>query len=81
MDSYDALDLIEEHRARQKTRGELATDALAWFLDEDNVGAFYTRAAVIRKLATELDVGADQANQAITDTVGDIVDPVQQILG
>jgi hypothetical protein len=81
MDSYDALDLIEEHRARQKTRGELATDALAWFLDEDNVGAFYTRAAVIRKLATELDVGADQANQAITDTVGDIVDPVQQIPG
>jgi len=78
MDSKNPEELIEGVEEEQKIRGELATDALQWFLD-GNVEEFFPRGAVVEELSEELGVSASRANTAISDTVGDIVDPVQQI--
>ena len=78
MDSKDPDELIAEVREEQQTRGELAKDALQWFLD-DNVGKLFPRDGVVEELSEELDISTSRANTAISDTVGDIVDPVQQV--
>jgi len=78
MDSKNPDELIEQVKEEQQTRGELAIDALQWFLD-DNVGEFFPRDGVVKELSQELGVSTSRANVAISDTVGDIVDPVQQI--
>ena len=78
MDSKDPDELITEVQQEQQTRGELAKDALQWFLD-DNVGEFFPRGDVVEELSEGLDIGPARANVSISDTVGDIVDPVQQI--
>ncbi|EGQ44077.1 MAG: hypothetical protein J07AB43_01360 [Candidatus Nanosalina sp. J07AB43] len=78
MESKDPDELIEEVRQEHQTRGELAKEALEWFLD-GNVGEFYPRDGVVTELSEHLDVSSDRANLALSDTVGDIVDPVQQI--
>jgi len=79
MDSRNPDELITEVKQEQQTRGELATEALQWFLD-GNVGELFSRSDVVDKLSDELDIINRQANTAISDTVGDIVDPVQQIV-
>lgn len=79
MDSRNPDKLIAEVKQEQETRGELATEALQWFLD-GNVGELFPRGDVVDKLSDKLDITNRQANTAIADTVGDIVDPVQQIL-
>jgi hypothetical protein len=79
MDSRNPDVLIKEVKEEQQTRGELATEALQWFLD-GNVGELFPRGDVVDKLSDELDITNYQANTAISDTVGDIVDPVQQII-
>jgi hypothetical protein len=78
MDSKDPEELINQVQQEQETRGELATGALEWFLD-GNTGKFFPRGGVVSELSQELDISNDRANVAISDTVGDIVDPVQQI--
>jgi len=79
MDSRYPDELIEEVKQEQKTRSELAVEALQWFLD-DTVGQLFPRGDVVDRLSNELDITNRQANTAISDTVGDIVDPVQQIV-
>jgi len=79
MDSRNPDELITEVKEEQQTRGELATEALQWFLD-GNVGELFPRGDVVDRLSNELDITNRQANTAISDTVGDIVDPVQQIV-
>jgi len=78
MDSKDPDELITEVQEEQQTRGELATEALQWFLD-GNVGKLFPRGEVVEELSEELDINPARANVSISDTVGDIVDPVQQI--
>ena len=75
----DPEELIKEVEQEQQNRGELAKEALQWFLDEERIGELYPRGDVAGDLADELDVSTSRANVAISDTVGDIVDPVQQI--
>jgi len=79
MDSWNPDELITEVKEEQQTRGELATEALQSFLD-GNVGELFPRGDVVDRLSNELDITNRQANTAISDTVGDIVDPVQQIV-
>jgi hypothetical protein len=79
MDSRNPSELIEEVKQEQETRSELAVEALQWFLD-GNVGELFPRGDVVDRLSNELDITNRQANTAISDTVGDIVDPVQQIV-
>jgi len=79
MDSRNPDELISEVKEEQQTRGELAEEALQWFLD-DTVGQLFPRGDVVDRLSNELDIPKHQANTAISDTVGDIVDPVQQIV-
>jgi len=79
MDSRNPDKLINKVKEEQESRGELATEALQWFLD-DNVGELFARSDVVDKLSQELNITSEQANTAVADTVGDIVDPVQQIV-
>jgi len=79
MDSWNPDELITEVKEEQQTRGELATEALQSFLD-GNVGELFPRGDVVDRLSDELDITNRQANTALSDTVGDIVDPVQQIV-
>jgi len=79
MDSQNPDDLIKEVEKQRETRGELAMEALQWFLD-GHVGELYPRSVVVNTLSKELNITHRQANRAISDTVGDIVDPVQQVV-
>lgn len=79
MDSRNPDELITEVKEEQQTRGELATEVLQWFLD-DTVGQLFPRSDVVDRLSEELDIPKHQASTAISDTVGDIVDPVQQVV-
>ena len=63
MDSKDPDELIAEVREEQQTRGELAKDALQWFLD-DNVGELFPRDGVVEELSEELDISTSRANTA-----------------
>jgi len=75
----DPQELIQKQNEEQEVRTQLAKDALNWFLD-DNVGELFPRGDVADKLSQEFNITSEQANTAVTDTVGDIVDPVQQIV-
>lgn len=75
----DPSRLITEVEEEQRTRGELAKDALKWFLHDGNIGEMFVRSTAAEEISNELDISVEQANRAIADTVGDIVDPVQQI--
>lgn len=79
MDSRSPDELIAEVKQEQQTRGELATETLQWFLD-DTVGELFPRGDVVDVLSDELNITNRQASTAISDIVGDIVDPVQQIV-
>lgn len=78
MDSRNPDELITEVKEEQQTRGELATEVLQWFLD-GNVGQLFPRSSVVSVFSDELNISNSKANIAVSDTVGDIVDPVQQI--
>ena len=75
----DPRELIKQVEQEQQTRGELAKEALRWFLQDSNVEELHPRPDAAADIAEELGIEASQANRAISDTVGDIVDPVQQI--
>lgn len=79
MESYAPEQLITKHQEQQESRGELAEQALEWFLQNDVVGQLYPRLEVVGELADHMGVASDRANMALSDTVGDIVDPVQQV--
>jgi hypothetical protein len=81
MDSKDPDGLIEEHKQNQELRGKLAKDALEWFLEDENVGRLFPRRDAIQELSDHMGVSVEESSTAISDTVGDIVDPVQQIIG
>lgn len=72
-------ELITDVQQDREKREELATEALEWFLNQERIGEFYPRSDVVEELATILGISTNRANVAISDTVGDIVDPVQQI--
>jgi len=79
MKGHTPEQLISKHQEQQQNRGELAEQALEWFLQEENVGQLYPRGDVVEELSQHLSVSTDRANMSISDTVGDIVDPVQQV--
>lgn len=72
--------LIAEHKDEQKRRSNAAKDAVEWFLADDRVGEMLPRREAIRALAEHMDSSLEAAAVAISDTVGDIVDPVQQMI-
>lgn len=81
MESKDPDELMEEYNNNQESRCELAKDVLDWFLDDENLGRLFPRVDIVEKLSDEMDITIQQSGTAISDTVGDIVDPVQQIPG
>jgi len=79
MDGNIPEQLISKHQEQQQKRGELAEQTLEWFLQEENIEQLYPREDVVEELSQHLSVSTDRANMSISDTVGDIVDPVQQV--
>jgi hypothetical protein len=71
-------ELIATHAHHQQRRNELASDVVRWFLD-GHVGELYPRADVVAELSDALDISGNEATTALSDVVGDIVDPVQQL--
>lgn len=79
MEEKDPTELIREVQSEQQQRRERAVSALEWFLD-GRVGEFYPRDEVAETLSAVLDVETPVADTAIADVVGDVVDPVQQVV-
>ena len=75
----DPEELIEQVEQEQQNRGELAKQALQWFLSEEHIGEFYPRSECVASISQDLDISTRRANVAVSHTVGDIVDPVQQV--
>lgn len=80
MESYDPEELINQVENEQQETSDLASKAVQWFLDEQRIGQFYPRDEVIDELSDHLDVTVGKSTAALTSVVGDIVDPVQQII-
>lgn len=77
MKSRKADELIEKSNTDIEIRRDRAFEVLNFFLD--NEGEFFERSAVVEKLSELLDISYTAADVALSDVVGDIVDPVQQI--
>lgn len=78
MDAKSPDELINAVREEQLARAQVAKEVLQWFL-EGNIGEFFPRDQLAEELSGEINTSRARANVAISDTVGDIVDPVQQI--
>lgn len=79
MNSKNPQELIDEVQQEQQTRSEVAKQVLQWFLD-GNQQELFPRTEVVEQISGELDLSLERAQLGITDTVGDIVDPVQQVI-
>lgn len=79
MNSKKPQELIDEVQQEQQTRSEVAKQVLQWFLD-GNQQELFPRTEVVEQISEELDLSLERAQLGITDTVGDIVDPVQQVI-
>lgn len=79
MESHDPISIANQAQEESQRVNSLAEDVLHWFLSDEHVGNVYPRDNVVEELQGELDVGSALANRALAATVGDIVDPVQQI--
>jgi hypothetical protein len=74
VDPETALTAVESERERRRER---AVDALEWFRGR---AGLVPRAEAVSALAAAHDWSEAQANRAIGDVVGDLVDPVQQVV-
>jgi hypothetical protein len=73
----DADTLIEEATYRHEEDRQLAQEAADWFLERD--GELFERDDAEDAIAEALDIDSEQAGRVLSELVGDIVDPVQQI--
>lgn len=80
MREYNPSNIVSNIEQQQEESTNIAVDTLNWFLDGERVGNVYLREQAKITLADDLDISIEQANKAISATVGDIVDPVQQIV-
>jgi len=80
MEGVDPESLFEDVKEEQNRRTQNATEVIEWFLQEENIGEMYPRSSIVDEISDELSLPATQANVALSDVVGDIVDPLQQIL-
>lgn len=77
MEQVDPSKAISDIAIQQSRESRNAQDTLNWFMDKDGL---IPRDQAIAKLKSEYDWTKKQANRAISSVVGDIVDPVQQLL-
>jgi len=74
VDPETALTAVESERERRRER---AVDALEWFREREGL---VPRTEAVTALADAHDWSEAQSNRAIGDVVGDLVDPVQQVV-
>jgi len=72
-------ELISEAQSERDHESELARDALEWFLDNLR-GGLSPREDVVAELSDHLGVSESETNRVVGSLVGDIVDPVQQVM-
>lgn len=80
MEAVDPDEVIGQAGEEQRQRSGWARDALRWFLENDRLGELYPRGEAVVGISTHLDVDEETANNVISALVGDIVDPVQQVM-
>lgn len=79
-DTHDPDEIIEEADAEREEQSELAQSALEWFMDDDRLGELIPRDDAVTGLAEALGVDDARANTLLGSLVGDLVDPVQQVM-
>jgi hypothetical protein len=77
VEEIDPTEAVSEASAELSKRSERASDALEWFMELDGL---VKRQEAIDELASDMDWERGTSNTAISDLVGDMVDPVQQLL-
>jgi len=80
MNTLNPEQVISMAENERRRRNDNAQRALEWFLEDDHLGELYERYEAIDALSKHLDVPAHEANPALGALVGDIVDPVQQVM-
>lgn len=78
MDAKDPSSIIEEQNKQQNLKSNIAQNVLEWFLAKET-NELYLRNDVIKRLSNKLDTSTENVDKALSYTVSDIVDPVQQI--
>jgi hypothetical protein len=80
MDKRDPDSLEAKVKQEHNEVNSLAKDILNWFLDNDRVGELYPKDQVIEQIQEEFEISSSRATKAVSSLVGDIVDPVQQVI-
>jgi hypothetical protein len=80
MKRYKPEKIIQGAQQEQDNISELAKGAIDWFLSDGVLGSMYEKGQVQSHLADELNVTQSKASRVVSSLVGDIVDPVQQVV-
>lgn len=79
MEKYDADAIASQAEGEAEKRRRLSSAALQWFTAESRIGGLYLRSEAIGSIAATEGISVQSAAAAIRGTVGDAVDPVQQV--
>jgi len=80
VESYNPDELTAKVKQEQEETSNLAVSTLQWFLNDNRIGELYPRGDVVQALSEHLEVDNRKASAALSSVVGDIVDPVQQVV-
>lgn len=80
MESFSPDELTSRAKQQQEETSTLAGEIVRWFIQEKHLGEMYQRENVIQRLSEYTSSPVDKARNGLQSVIGDIVDPVQQIV-
>lgn len=80
MESFSPDELTSRAKQQQEETSTLAGEIVRWFIQEKHLGDMYQRENVIQRLSEYTSSPVDKARNGLQSVIGDIVDPVQQIV-
>lgn len=80
MESFSPDELTSRAKQQQEETSTLAGEIVRWFIQEKHLGEMYQKENVIQRLSEYTSSPVDKARNGLQSVIGDIVDPVQQIV-
>lgn len=80
MESFSPDELTSRAKQQQEETSTLAGEIVRWFIQEKHLGEMYQRENVIQRLSEYTSSPVEKTRNGLQSVIGDIVDPVQQIV-
>jgi DNA-binding beta-propeller fold protein YncE len=80
MDGVDPGEIASRATEEREEQRSHAKTVLEWLLDDSRVGEMYPRSELMDEVASDTDLDPEEVAAGVRGAVGDLVDPVQQVL-